>query len=106
MIETKVTIITKALPVGHHHIGGDHKLQASNIFNSKIVKKPNKANNQSDQETKQPLHEHILKYLHLSTTPPILFKELILSNPIKGDKKKKFKNLSQINLKKRKVMKR
>ena len=100
MIKTNVTIITKALPVEQHHVGGDHKLHASNILNSKIIKKPNKANNQSDQETKQPLHEHILKYLHLSTTPPVLFKEIILSNPNQREKKK-LKSSSQIQQKKK-----
>lgn len=41
---------------GQHHVGGDHKLYTSYIFNSKIDEEPKETNNNSNKKAQYPFH--------------------------------------------------
>lgn len=71
----------KSVPALKHHIRSDHKLLPCNILHRQVVEKSNKTHNQTDQEAWKPLHNQVLKYLEILTTPPILHEELIIKSP-------------------------
>jgi len=87
------------VPLLQHHIGGDHKLDASEILNREIVAEANKANDHANEKAQEPLHNNVLKYLSLPSAPPILLEELVLKNPahpkrkardLRGESRKRF----------------
>jgi len=69
------------VPLLQHHIGSDHKLDASEILNREIVAEAYNANDHANEKAQEPLHKNVLEYLSLPPAPPILLEELVLENP-------------------------
>ena len=81
--------VTQSLLFLEHEIVRQQKFTTSNILNSYVVEEANESCNQTNKKAQCPFEDNILKYLDLSSGPPVLHEKVILNNPVTNVKKKK-----------------